>query len=68
MSAPFKDASDQHELNEFIIEVLYGKVIPGMCITMIFGNFYYAWMAVRLMRNLGSGSAHSVTHHNRELS
>jgi len=53
MSSPFKDVSDQHELNEFIIEVIYGKVIPGMCITMIFGNFYYAWMAVRLMRKEG---------------
>ena len=31
-------------------EVIYGRVIPGMCVTMIFGNFYYAWMAVRLMR------------------
>jgi len=54
MFSPFKDAaSDPHQLNEFIIEVIYGKVIPGMCITMIFGNFYYAWMAVRLMRKEG---------------
>ncbi|CAE7703213.1 unnamed protein product [Symbiodinium pilosum] len=50
MSAPFKDTADAHGLSELITQVLYGKVVPGMCITMIFGNFYYAWMAVRLMR------------------
>jgi len=62
MSSPFKDVSDQHELNEFIIEVIYGKVIPGMCITMIFGNFYYAWMAVRLMRKEGHTNVCTVTY------
>ena len=50
LSAPYKDTADTSAMDNLITQVLYGRVVPGMCITMIFGNFYYAWMAVRLMR------------------
>ncbi|CAK0789743.1 unnamed protein product [Prorocentrum cordatum] len=41
---------DTAQMNDFISGLIYGRILNGMCITMIFGNFYYAWMAIRMMR------------------
>ena len=29
-------------MNVFINDVIYSKIVTGMCCTMIFGNTYYA--------------------------
>ncbi|CAK0909536.1 unnamed protein product [Prorocentrum cordatum] len=31
----------------------YEKILAGMTVTMLAGNFYYAWMAKRLMKSTG---------------
>lgn len=51
MSSPYENSGvDQGKMNEFITSVIYGKIVTGMCCTMIFGNTYYAWMAYRMMK------------------
>lgn len=35
-------------LNSYIDEIIYGRAIPGLAVTMIFGNVYYSWMGARL--------------------
>lgn len=34
-------------------ELVFGKVIPGICVGLIFQGFYYAWMAYRLGKKEG---------------
>uniref|UniRef100_A0A7S2WT88 Uncharacterized protein n=1 Tax=Mucochytrium quahogii TaxID=96639 RepID=A0A7S2WT88_9STRA len=35
-------------LNGYIQDVIFGRAIPGLAITMIFGNVYYAFMGAKL--------------------
>ncbi len=35
-------------LSSYINEIIYGRAIPGLAVTMIFGNVYYTWMGARL--------------------
>lgn len=35
-------------LNSYIDEIIFGRAIPGLAMTMIFGNMYYTWMGARL--------------------
>lgn len=35
-------------LASYIDEIIYGRAIPGLAMTMIFGNVYYSWMGARL--------------------
>lgn len=52
MSTPYKDVAgiDEAQMNIIINDVIYSKIVTGMCCTMIFGNTYYAWMAYRMMK------------------
>ncbi|CAJ1442239.1 unnamed protein product [Effrenium voratum] len=52
MTAPYEDAPgvNKDHMNSFVKNVIYSKIIAGMCVTMIFGNTYYAWMAYRMMQ------------------
>ena len=51
MSSPYENSGVDHgKMNAFITSVIYGKIVTGMCCTMIFGNTYYAWMAYRMMK------------------
>lgn len=31
-----------------INEVIWGRIAPGVGLTLLIGNFYYTWMAIRL--------------------
>ena len=37
----------------FSNELLYGRVLPGVAVSKVFGNLFYAWQARRLMRETG---------------
>jgi len=54
LSSPFKgsitEPAQLEEMNALINNIIYGKIVSGMCMTMTFGTFYYGYMAVRLMR------------------
>lgn len=43
---------NHEEMHHFITNVIYSKIVTGMCCTMIFGNSYYAWMAYRMMKKV----------------
>lgn len=36
------------QVNDYIDEIIYGRAMPGLGITMIFGNIYYSYMGVKL--------------------
>lgn len=51
--APFENSvtgPDRDKMKALINNVVYGRVVSGMCVTIVFGNVYYAWMAVRMMK------------------
>lgn len=35
-------------IRETLDDIIFGRTIPGLAITMIFGNVYYTWMGARL--------------------
>lgn len=39
---------EMEPLRAYIDEIIYGRAIPGLAMTMIFGNVYYTWMGARL--------------------
>lgn len=38
---------------DFLNQILYGKVVPGMGLSILIGNLYYSWQAIRLTRKWG---------------
>ena len=52
MTSPYEQVPGvkQDVMTSFVQNVIYSKIIAGLCVTMIFGNTYYAWMAFRMMR------------------
>ena len=44
-------------LMQFVIgfpkEILFGKIVPGLVLSLAFGNIYFAWMAWRLAKKEG---------------
>ena len=46
------DALCRHVLG-FSDALLYGRVLPGVAVSMLVGNLYYAWQAHRLARSSG---------------
>jgi len=40
--------AEMDPLNSYIDEIIYGRAIPGLAVTMVFGNVYYSWMGARL--------------------
>jgi AGZA family xanthine/uracil permease-like MFS transporter len=38
---------------ETISNVIFGKIVPGVGITLVIGNTYYSWMAIRLSKKWG---------------
>lgn len=58
MAKPFSKSSfDSSDVNNFILDVIYGKIITGMTVTMIFGSTYYSWMCLRMMRRKDTDDA-----------
>jgi len=55
LAAPWESSATAEPagMQAFISEVIYGKIVCGCCVTMIFGNVYYAWMALRMMKKEG---------------
>jgi AGZA family xanthine/uracil permease-like MFS transporter len=45
------EQSKCYQAADNIATIVYGRVISGMLVTMIFGNVYYAWMAFRTGRD-----------------
>jgi adenine/guanine/hypoxanthine permease len=33
--------------SEIMEEIVWGKIVPGVGMTMVIGNFYYTWQAIR---------------------
>jgi len=53
MSAPWSRDLEKAEVEKmmaYLTDVIYGKILNGMCFTMIFGTCYYGWMALRMRR------------------
>jgi AGZA family xanthine/uracil permease-like MFS transporter len=46
------DALCRHVLG-FSDELVYGRVLPGVAVSLLVGNLYYAWQAMRLARDEG---------------
>jgi len=40
-------------LCHFPAELVYGRILPGAALSVLFGNFYYSWQAKRLARATG---------------
>lgn len=36
-----------------IDDVVFGKIVPGVGITLVIGNLYYSWQAIRLSNKYG---------------
>lgn len=36
-----------------INEVVWGRIVPGVGVTLVLGNFYYTWQAIRLTNRWG---------------
>jgi AGZA family xanthine/uracil permease-like MFS transporter len=55
LASPWEDDEgvDLTQMDDFISNLIYGKILNGMCVTMMFGTFYYAFMAVRMMKSDG---------------
>jgi len=34
-------------------EVIFGKIVPGVGLTLVIGNVYYSWQAIRLSKKWG---------------
>jgi AGZA family xanthine/uracil permease-like MFS transporter len=51
-------------LMQFVIgfpnEVLFGKIVPGLVLSLAFGNIYFAWMAYRLGKKEGRADVTAV--------
>lgn len=51
-------------LMQFVIgfpkEILFGKIVPGLVLSLAFGNIYYAWMAYRLAKKEGRDDVTAV--------
>ncbi len=51
-------------LMQFVIgfppEILFGKIVPGMVLSLAFGNIYFAWMAYRLAKKEGRDTVTAV--------
>src|SRR5512141_1533913 len=51
-------------LMQFVIgfpkEILFGKLVPGLVLSLAFGNIYYAWMAYRLAKKEGRDDVTAV--------
>ena len=51
-------------LMQFVIgfpkEILFGKIVPGLVLSLAFGNIYYAWMAYRLAQKEGRDDVTAV--------
>jgi adenine/guanine/hypoxanthine permease len=51
-------------LMQFVIgfpkEILFGKMVPGLVLSLAFGNIYYAWMAYRLAKKEGRDDVTAV--------
>lgn len=43
-------ALDNGTFAETVDDIIFRRSIPGLGITIVFGNLYYAWMALRLMK------------------
>ncbi len=44
----------------FPLEILFGKIVPGMVLSLAFGNIYFAWMAYRLGKKEGRDNVTAV--------
>ena len=42
-------AVSQQTMDEYV----WGKIVPGVGITLFVGNVYYSWMAIRLTNSCG---------------
>lgn len=42
-------AVSQEVLNEYV----WGRIVPGVGITLLAGNIYYSWQAIRLTNSCG---------------
>merc|ERR1719382_926367 len=54
MTIPWKfslEADEQAKMMAYVNDVIYGKILNGMCFTMIFGTCYYSFMALRMRKN-----------------
>jgi AGZA family xanthine/uracil permease-like MFS transporter len=54
MSIPYVgalEAKEKAEMMKYLSDVIYGKILNGMCFTMIFGTCYYSFMALRMRKN-----------------
>jgi AGZA family xanthine/uracil permease-like MFS transporter len=38
---------------EDIAQVVWGRIVPGVGVTMVIGNAYYTWMGIRLTKRWG---------------
>jgi AGZA family xanthine/uracil permease-like MFS transporter len=51
-------------LMQFVIgfppEILFGKIVPGMVLSLAFGNIYFAWMAYKLAKKEGRDDVTAV--------
>jgi adenine/guanine/hypoxanthine permease len=51
-------------LMQFVIgfpkEILFGKLVPGLVLSLAFGNIYYAWMAYKLAKKEGRDDVTAV--------
>ena len=37
----------------FPVELIYGRILPGVAVSLLLGNLYYGWQARRLARAEG---------------
>jgi AGZA family xanthine/uracil permease-like MFS transporter len=38
---------------EDVNNIVWGRIVPGVGVTMVVGNAYYTWMAIRLTKKWG---------------
>jgi hypothetical protein len=36
---------------DFTNQIIWGQIVPGVGITMVLGNIYYSWQAIRYERD-----------------
>jgi len=44
----------------FPLDILFGKIVPGMVLSLAFGNIYFAWMAYKLAKKEGRDDVTAV--------
>ena len=42
-----------HGVLEFPSELIYGRILPGVAVSFLVGNLFYAWQALKLARKTG---------------